>query len=158
MCCCGQPVINGHYGYKWQPNDTPSIRQPYPPEIDEGDVLLYDGPGRCGGLDAHCHHYRVIRRFSSFYLLVQHGGGKEEIRLSTTGHFRDIFLTLDATSIYWLLHTLYYAHSDGKQQGAEQTRQYWQSAAIEKRIKTRKLRDRVKLWVEPRVIATSSAR
>jgi hypothetical protein len=152
MCCCGQPVINGHYGYKWQPNDTAGIRPPYPPEIDEGDVLLYDGPGRCGGVDAHSHHYRLVKRYSSTYLLVQHGGGKKEICLHTNS-FREILFALSAEQIYWFCHTLYYAHSDGKQQGSEQTRQYWQSAAIEKRIKTRKLRDRVKLWVEPRVIA-----
>jgi hypothetical protein len=65
-----------------------------------------------------------------------------------------MLLTLDETQIYWLLHTIYHAHSDGKQQGAEQTRQYWQSAAIEKRIKTRKCRDRVKLWVEPKILVT----
>ena len=59
MCCCGKPVINGQPGFKWQPNDAPRIHPVNPPALDEYETLLYDEPGRCGGLDAHCHHYRV---------------------------------------------------------------------------------------------------
>jgi hypothetical protein len=154
MCCCGQPNINGQYGYKWQPNDAPSIRQPYPPEIDEDETLLYDGPGRCGGLDAHSHHYRLTKWHGSTFLLVQHGGGKERIRLSVTEHFRDMVFLLDATQLYWFCHTLYHAYSVGKGEGARATHNYWQTAAMEKRIKVRKGRgtNSVTVRVEPKIV------
>lgn len=150
MCCCGQPIINGQPGYKWQPNDRPSIRPVYPPALEEGETLLYDEPGRCGGIDAHCHHYRVVKSYSSIYLLAQHGGGRESIRLSTTKHFLDMLEKLDTHSRYWLLHTVAYAHRAGRDSGMEQIEGKWRRAAAEKRIKTRKLRggDGVKVWID----------
>lgn len=154
MCCCGKPIINGELGYKWQPTDAPRIRPVDPPALDEHDVLLYDEPGRCGGVDAHSHHYRIVKQFSSMYLMVQHGGGRERIRLHHTKHLMELLASLDTTQRYWLLHTIVYAYSDGKDEGAQKQRAYWQSAALEKRIKTRKMpnSDRVKLWVEPKII------
>ena len=156
MCCCGKPVINGQPGFKWQPNDAPRIHPVNPPALDEYETLLYDEPGRCGGLDAHCHHYRVVRMFSSVYLLVQHGGGKERIPLHTTKHFMPLLESLDTHGRYWLLHTLYYAHHEGKEEGTQQTRRYWQDAAREKRIKVRKGRgiNSVTVRIEPRLIST----
>ena len=52
MCCCGKPIVNGEFGYKWQPNDAPGVRESDPPELCDGDELIYDEPGRCGGLDS----------------------------------------------------------------------------------------------------------
>lgn len=51
MCCCDQPNVNGTPGYKWQPRDKPMTRQVNPPDIQDGDTLLFDEPGRCGGTD-----------------------------------------------------------------------------------------------------------
>lgn len=153
MCCCGQPIINGQYGYKWQPNDSPSIYQPYPPEIDEDEmILLYDGPGRCDGIDAHSHHYRLAKWYGSTFLLVQHGGGKERIRLSVTKHFSDMVFLLSADQLYWYCHTLFYTYDEGKEQGTKETRNYWQTAAMEKRIKVRKGRgtDSMTVRITPR--------
>ena len=154
MCCCDQPTINGQLGYKWQPNDTPSIRRPYPPELSEGDELIIDEPGRCGGVDAHCHHYRVVLNHGMASLLVQHGGGKESIRLSGKKNLLSILASLDTHARYWLLHTIYYAHHDGKQEATDKTNGYWMAAAAGKRIRTRKRRgtDRVKVWVEPLIV------
>lgn len=151
MCCCGQPIINGQMGYKWQPNDTPSIRKPYPPATQEDEIVLFDEPGRCGGMDAHSHHYQVIKWLSSYHLVVQHGGGRESFRLSTTKHFLSMLESLDTNTRYWLLHALYHAYSDGEKRGQENTSSYWRSAAAEKRIKVKKLRNQnlVKVLVEP---------
>jgi hypothetical protein len=82
--------------------------------------------------------------------MVQHGGGRERMCLSVTAHFREIVFSLDANQLYWLCHTIRYAYSDGKREGTEETRAFWQSAALDKRIKTRKVRgsDHVKLWVD----------
>lgn len=151
MCCCGKPIINGQPGYRWQPNDTPHVREVNPPDLGEHDQLLYDEPGRCGGLDAHCHHYRIVTNFSSLFLLVRHGGGDERVRLSGTPTFRDTLAALDSTARYWMLHVIFHAHSDGTHKGHNTEAQRWRIAAAEKRIKTRKARttNTVKVWIEP---------
>lgn len=149
MCCCGKPVINGQPGYKWQPNDKPSVRPVDPPALGEHDTLVYDEPGRCGGLDAHCHHFRIVRRRGFLHLLVRHDGGDECLDLHRTDSFRKTLESLDSDARYWLLHTIYYAHHDGAQQAREETTQLWRRAAAEKRIKTRKQRNTgtVKVWI-----------
>lgn len=147
MCCCGKPVINGQPGYKWQPNDAPIVRQPFPPALDEGDELLYDEPGRCGGLDAHSHHFRVVRHFCSLYLMVQHGGGRERFRMPCALRLLTLD-SLDSNARYWLLHTIFSAYRDGSTTGRDSEAALWRQAAAEKRIKTRKCRDRVKVWIE----------
>jgi hypothetical protein len=145
--------VNGELGYKWQPNDTPTIRRPDAPELLEGENLLHDEPGRCGGLDSHCHHYRVVKWYSSVYLLVRHGGSDESFRLSTTKSLLDSLAALDSTTRYWFLNAIYHTYSDGKKTGTEKTNNYWRTAAAEGRIKTRKLRGRnaVKVSVEPKL-------
>ena len=153
MCCCDQPTVNGEFGYKWQPNDAPMVRRPDAPELLEGQSLLHDEAGRCGGLDSHCHHYRVVQWHSSLYLLVRHGGGDESFRLCTTESLLDSLSALDSTARYWLLNAIYHAYSDGKKAGTEKTNNYWRTAAAEGRIKTRKLRGQnaVKVSVEPQL-------
>lgn len=147
MCCCGKPVINGETGYKWQPNDAPSIRLVNPPELQDGDQLLLDLPGRCGGLDSHSHHYRVVKRIG-WLLLVRHGGGDEAVRLS--GPLERALKTVSETDLYWLLNAIYHAYSDGKHEARSTTAETWRKAAAEKRIKTRKQRgsNGVKVWIE----------
>lgn len=151
MCCCGKPVVNGELGYKWQPNDTPSVRQPHPPAAAEGDKILIDAPGRCGGLDSHSHHFRVVKRRSFHYLLVRHGGGDEHIQLSCPADLAlPALMALDPAALYWTLHTLYSAHADAASAAQGRERGRWQQAAAEKRIKTRKRRgaNMVTVWIE----------
>jgi hypothetical protein len=147
--------MNGERGYKWQPDDEPSIYPINPPAVAEGDVVLYDEPGRCGGLDAHSHHYRVVKHYSSIFLYVQHGGGKEEFRLSTTPAFMAMLAALDTNARYWMLSLIYHAHSDGERKGSGETQDRWSRAAAEKRIKTRKYRNSndVKVWIEDPPVA-----
>jgi hypothetical protein len=46
--------------------------------LSEGDELIYDLPGRCGGMDSHCHHLRLVKaQFGGYALLMRHGGGDE---------------------------------------------------------------------------------
>lgn len=152
MCCCDKPNINGEVGYKWQPKDNPSIRQPFPPTLTEYDTLLYDEPGRCGGVDSHCHHYRlVLSHGRSLDLLVKHGGGEERIRLSNSKALRPILDVLDSNPRYWLMNSIAHASSDARQQGEASANERWRRAAAEKRIKTRKLPHGrgVKVWTEP---------
>lgn len=149
MCCCGQPVINGELGYRWQPTDRPSVRPVNPPATD--DNVLFDEPGRCGGQDSHCHHYRVVgaSEGASFpRLLVRHGGGDEEIHLSNGKAVRQALAALDSNGRYWMLNALYHAYADAKRSAQESEAARWRQAAAEKRIKVRKVRGRDAVRVE----------
>lgn len=146
MCCCAAPTINGQLGYRWQPNDPPGVRPVAPPTLNDTETLLYDEPGRCGGQDSHCHHYRVTN--ATFpTLLVKHGGGEERIRLSNGRQVLAALAALDSTGRYWWLNSIYHAYADGRQAGREATTAQWRSAAVEKRIKVRKVRGRASVTV-----------
>jgi hypothetical protein len=147
MCCCGQPVVNGQPGYKWNANDNASVRPVNPPSLNDNDQLLRDEPGRCGGLDSHSHHYRLVKSCGSLMLLVRHGGGDERLHLSRP--VESVLAQLDSTDCYWALNAIYHAYSDGKRSGSEKTANNWRRAAAEKRIKTRKERgsNTVRVWI-----------
>lgn len=155
MCCCDQPNVNGQPGYKWQPSHAPSVRPVSAPDLAEGDTLLIDEPGRCGGIDSHSHHYRLVRAKFGMALLVRHGGGDQRIDLSHGNQKAVIagLLALDSTARYWILNSLFYADMDAKLRTAGEVELKWRAAASEKRIKTRKRRGvhnkSVDVWIEP---------
>jgi hypothetical protein len=141
MCCCASPNVNGTMGYQWQPNDRPSVRRVNAPETDRN--VLYDEPGRCGGQDSHCHHYRVVGAATGVSfpaLLVRHGGGDVEVRLSNGKAVLAALAQLDSNGRYWLLNALYHAHADALRLGGATEAARWRQAAAEKRIKVRKVR------------------
>lgn len=72
MCCCAKPNVNGELGYSWDGKNV-STRPVAAPTITDRDTLLFDEPGRCGGMDSHCHHYRLVKDIG-ISLLVRHGG------------------------------------------------------------------------------------
>lgn len=152
MCCCGKPVINGEMGYRWQPTDTPQVRLPNPPELGEGELIVFDEPGRCGGLDCHSHHFRVItEHFGGYALLVQHGGGLERVQLWCGFKLGiDGLKSLDTNARYWLLYGIYDADRKAKTNATDIEAAKWMQAAAGKRIKTRKYPKRrtVKVWIE----------
>ena len=150
MCCCGKPVINGTPGFRWTPDDSPGVHPVNAPELDENDTLVHDEPGRCGGIDAHCHHYRVVIRFGRLYLLVRYYGGSELLKLHSTQAFRETLDAMDSDARYWTLHAIYYANKDGERQAKDEANAKWQRAAAERRIKTRRNRGAgtVKVWIE----------
>lgn len=137
MCCCTTPNVNGTLGYQWSPTDKPSIRPVNPPATDR--PILYDEPGRCGGQDSHCHHYRIVG-FPFASLLVRHGGGDEKVRLSNAKGVLAALAMLDSNGRYWLLNAIYHAYADGLRIGQTDEAQRWQAAAAQKRIKVRKVR------------------
>ena len=139
MCFCNQPTIN-----------TKAWRAP---DLQDGDVLLFDEPGRCGGLDHHSHHFRVVKHgCGTVSLLVRHGGGDERMRLFPHRQLPEFFGSMDSTTRYWILATIYDAYIDGKEDGYAKEHHLWQQAAAEKRIKTRKQSARgiIKVWIEPK--------
>lgn len=150
MCCCGKPTINGEPGYSWDGKSF-SVRKPDPPELADGDSLLFDEPGRCGGMDSHCHHFRVVAaQFGRFALLVRHGGGNERIDLP--GYHPAVKMLpslaeLDTNARYWLLHLLYSVQRQAASEADRRTAMVWRKAAAEKRIKTRKKRGGVEVSI-----------
>jgi hypothetical protein len=150
MCCCGKPVVNGEPGYSWDGKSF-GIRPVNPPDINDAEALLYDEPGRCGGLDSHCHHYRVVQSVGRLWLLVRHGAGDQRIMLS--GPIKDALASLDSNNLYWLLNALYHAQSAAARRAQQAELLRWQTAAAQKRIKVRKIRgtDHAKVTIEPAV-------
>lgn len=156
MCMCNTPNVNGTpNAYSWDGKHI-STRQPCPPELREGDEMLHDEPGRCGGLDCHSHHFRLVKARGSYDVLMRHGGGDECFSLGSFGKLvAPSFAALDSNARYWLLHALYSTHKDAKRVAEESTAREWRQAAAEKRIKTRKFpaRGAIKVWIEPAKVA-----
>ena len=154
MCCCDKSNVNGTPGYKWQPNDPPSIHPVAPPALLKDETLIFDAPGRCvkGEGDCHSHHYRVTRANRIYWLVVQHGGGTERFALALRPSLYEAWIDLDYTERYWTFHALYYAHRDAANTARLVERSDWMTAAAEKRIRTRKQRgtDQIKVWIEPK--------
>ena len=107
MCNCGKPTINGQVGeYRWN-NDTPSTYPINPPPLQDGDDLVYDEPGRCGnGRDSHSYHFRVVRKYGMFHLLVRHGGGDRRICLWSEPGIASLE-KMGSDERYWMLCLIY---------------------------------------------------
>jgi len=153
MCCCGKPTINGTVGYRWNnPDAEPSVYPLNPPNLEQSDSLLFDEPGRCGGLDSHSHHYRVVEQHGTIWLLVRHGGGDERIRLSAPNQLIPITLVhLDPNARYWLLNAIFHAHSAGARDARFHEQERWRKAAIDKRIKVHKRKGTFHVSIEPKI-------
>lgn len=150
MCCCGKAVINGEEGYSWDGKSF-SIRKPWYPELQEGDDLIRDLPGRCGGVDSHSHDFRLVRRkITGLDLLVRHGGGEDRVSLHAYG--AEAFIeSMSESDCYWMMRALYDVQRDSARKAQDIEAHRWRKAAASKRIKTRKQRgtDAVKVWIEP---------
>ena len=146
MCCCATPNVNGTPGYSWDGKNV-ITRQVAPPALKERDVLLFDEPGRCGGMDSHSHHYRVVKDGPWTSLLVRHGGGDERMHLSLPRGF-----SLDSLgdSRYWILNAIHHAAKDAERNGRDRTVGEYTQAFIDGRLKKRKSKFSVKVWIEPK--------
>ena len=148
MCCCSKPNVNGTPGYSWDGKAT-YTRPIDPPTLGDDDRLVADEPGRCGGLDSHSHHFVLVRSYGSLSLLVRHGGGDERIRVSLPD--ASALLSLDSNARYWILLSIYAAHSEGEAKGSLATHEKFTKAFIENRLRKRKSpgRNYHKVWIEP---------
>ncbi len=155
MCCCGKSTINGQPdAYSWD-GKVFFTRQLDPPELTEEQALIYDGPGRCGATDSHSFHYRLVKSYSVYELLVQHGGGRESIRLSWSEVMINLFNSLDENSKYWLLNSIYHTVHREVQQAKVTTRNEWSNAFVEKRIKKKKRNHAYSVWIDTQTPATT---
>lgn len=158
MCRCGKPTINGQPGYCWNgrnPGDgNPANVYPVnPPALAEGDTLIHDEPGRCGGIDSHSYHFRVVQAYcgGGRYLLVRHGGGDARIRLRHDA--LKCVDAMDSTTRYWMLQAIYHLHSDAARDARDAERSRWAGAAAQKRIKLRRRNGRILVEITPPVAA-----
>lgn len=151
MCCCAKPNVNGQPGYSWDGKDV-STRPVAPPALSDGDVLLFDEPGRCGGMDSHCHHYRLVKNAGSIALLVRNGGGDARVRVSLPRGFS--LEAMDSNTRYWMLNAIYHAYSDGRRTGADAAEMEYRKAFLEDRLRKRKSpgRNYYRIWIEPKPV------
>jgi len=153
MCFCEKPTINGKTEYRWNNSAAPASIYPLnPPDVENEDTILFDEPGRCGGIDSHSFHYRLIEsKHGEICLIVRHGGGDERTpRLSNSRAVVEALTMFDSNGRYWVMNALYHAQSDAARKAREIERIIWQKAAAEKRIKTRKnpSKGSVKVWID----------
>ncbi len=127
MCCCAAPNVNGEPGYSWDGKHI-GTHPVNPPDLQERDALLFDMPGRCGGMDSHSHHYRVVRGSGGVCLLARHGGGGVRIRLSLPRGLAWLDLTeRQRGDRYWILNALYHAYADGLYKGRTEESDRWRA-------------------------------
>lgn len=146
MRCCSRPTINGDpHAYSWD-GKTFSTRAVDPPTLAETDELIYDLPGRCGEVDSHGHHVRIVKtagRPASCALLVRHGGGDERLSLPYRGDAVVAPLAdLAANARYWFVLQVYNLAREHGRRMADAADRRWRDAAAERRIIVRKRRGR----------------
>lgn len=156
MCCCGKPTRNDEPGYSWDGKTRGTYgvegRAPVAPE---GALVLYDEPGRCGGVDSHSHHFRVVdlrgdgKRFA---LLVRHGGGDESIEIGGPRGLVVAFGNLPGGSDarYWLCQWFYHHRQYALRDAVDAERQKWTRAAVDKRIKIKRRGGFCTVSIEPK--------
>lgn len=148
MCSCNQPNVNGQPGYSWD-GTTISTHPICTPELGEHDVVLFDEPGRCGGIDSHCHHHTLVKCFGSVWLLTCNGTGTHRTKLKAwTKELEALLTTADSNTRYWLLNSFYHTSSDLARESAQKTRDEWAAAFVQKRIVKQKRNHRYSVWIE----------
>ncbi len=150
MCCCGKPTINGQKGvYSWDGKSF-STRPVDPPDLQDGDELVYDGPGRCGGIDSHCHHFRIVKHYSSYDLLVRHGGGDERIRIGGCRNATvQTILALSENDRYWMCQMIDDTARHASREAVQKNDSRWRIAFLDGRLKKRKRQGRVSVEFLP---------
>ncbi len=156
MCnCISHPNVNGEPGYRWNDNGPGGVRQPSPPPVGADETVLYDEPGRCGGLDGHCHHFMVIQRQYGYPVLAwNHGGGPGRVELAGAiwKLIAPTIAGLDTHARYWLLYAIYSTVHKAVQHAEVVERGTWRDAAIEKRIKVRRRGGRTRVEILTRAV------
>lgn len=161
MCCCGKPTRNDEPGYSWDGKNRGTYGiDGRAPAVPEGGLMLYDEPGRCGGIDSHSHHFRVVDNRGDgrhFVLLVRHGGGDESIAIGgPRGLVAAIGTAKDSDARYWLCQWFYHHRQYAIRDAVQDERRKWREAAVEKRIKIKRRGGSRYVSIEPKRAATKT--
>jgi hypothetical protein len=138
-------------------------RQWRAPSVAEDEEIIFDEPGRVlsrtsperpsDGVDCRSHYFRVTKpRFGFYKLRVKHGGGEDSLCLKYDKRIIEALAQLDSDSRYWMLFTFLDVKDKTKTDTADAVNGKWRKAAAQKRIKTRKVKDGVKVWIEPEIV------
>jgi hypothetical protein len=156
MCACGKPTINGVDEYSWD-GESRFIRNVDPPALNEDDMLIFDLPGRCGAIDAHSHHFRVVIQRKAVVLLVRHGGGDERIPMPDyAGVVIDSLGSMSESNQYWFVYSIYSAVRHESRGVEIELNAKWRQAFVDKRIKKRKSKGMYSVWIEQPETATAN--
>jgi len=127
--------------------------------MEEGEELFFDEPGRIlyrhengrkDGVDCRSHYFRVTKpKFGFYKLKVRHGGGEESACLKYDKMIIEGLAKMDSDSRYWMLYAIMDVKSKAETSTAEKINSSWRTAAAQKRIKTRKVKAGVKVWIDP---------
>lgn len=152
-------------------NTTPSLLAPdnysykerdsRAPSVESGEVIMFDEPGRVLGrtepnkpgsggnaVDCRSHYFRVTKpEYGPYTLRVRHGAGEEKCSLKHNPRIIDALQAMDSDDRYRLLFTIMDVKKDAEIQTRNLCNDNWRKAAAEKRIKTRKVRTGVKVWI-----------
>lgn len=144
-----------NYSYKERDLRAPVLI----PRDHEDQTLVFDEPGRVlNNVCYRAYYFRVIKpEFGPYMLLVKHGGGTESWRMEYTKQVIDALASLDSDSRYLILHAIMRAHQESARIASEKTAAIWRRAAAEKRLKTRKVKGGVKVWIEEKACVSSVA-
>ena len=141
MCCCEKNVVNGQPGYSWDGHTT-QIHPIVPPDIAQGDTVLFDEPGRCckvRGIDCHCHHLAFVKSDgNSRYIACRHGGGTVCYEVPRYAKIDYVLAGLDSDGRYWLMYAMWEAASSAAKQSRADTERTWATAVAENRTKIRR--------------------
>lgn len=93
----------------------------------------------------------VPARHDELYILMQHGGGREVLRIPTFydhGEFRAMLLSMPEPLLYATLYTIYNAADNARSQGVRETQHKWAEAFVDNRIRRKRSRGQVTVSVE----------
>lgn len=130
------------------------------PSVEAGEEIIFDEPGRVlsrrdpdrpsDGVCCRSHYFRVTKpEYGAYQLRVKHGGGEESWRLDYDRRTVEALAMIDSDSRFRLLWVIMRANQEGEKRGGDFVESTWRRAAAEKRIKTRKVKAGVKVWIEP---------
>lgn len=160
MCnCVSHPNVNGEPGYRWNDNGPGGVRQPSPPPVGPDETVLFDEPGRCGGLDGHAHHFMVIKPQYGYPVLAwNHGGGPGRIELGGPiwKLIAPTIAGLETHARYWLLYAIYEVQETARRTARKAEWAVWHQAALQGRIKVNRRRRIPTVTIDNSVVAANA--
>lgn len=129
------------------------------PEVDGDEEIIFDEPGRVlgrkypstpnGGVCCRSHYFRVTKPlYGQYQLRVKHGGGSEVWGIGYDKRTIDGLAVLDSDSRFRMLWVIMSANQEGERRGAERMDGIWKHAAAQKRIRIRKTREGIAVWID----------